>query len=80
MNMKMGAVIGLVLGYPLSYFFQPGALRAKMSLGDYISHISDILGSQDLSGTAIGVWFVSIVALGALGLAIERNGQAQKND
>lgn len=51
-----GLLLGAVLGYPISYFFQPGALRAKMSLGDYVQHIGDIMQSNDLRVTAIGTW------------------------
>ena len=59
-----------MLGYPLSYFFQPGVLRQKLSLGDYISHIGDILNSRELAGTAWGVWVGSIIVFALLGLVL----------
>lgn len=65
----VGAFIGLVLGYPLSYFCQPSVLRAKCSLGDYISHISDVFRARDLVATAIGVWIGSVIICALLGWA-----------
>lgn len=70
-----GLVIGLLLGYPLSYFVQPGALRAKVSIGEYIQHIGEVLQDKDLASTAIGTWVVCAVVLTALGYAV---GKASK--
>ncbi len=60
-----GAVVGALMGYPLSYFFQAGALRAKLSLGEYIQHINDVLNDGDLGPTAI----ITVVGC-AVGVAI----------
>lgn len=62
-----GFIAGVVLGYPVSYFFQPGLIRQKLSIGQYISHIGDILGDKNLSGTAFGTWIGCIIALSAAG-------------
>jgi len=58
----VGVLIGALLGYPLSYYFQPGALRAKHSLGKYIAHFSEIIGESELQ-SAIFIGF--LVAMGA---------------
>jgi len=39
-------LVGVPLGYILSYFFQPGAVRMFMSLGDYVGKAQEILIAQ----------------------------------
>lgn len=65
-----GFSLGVILGYPLSYFLQPGALRAKMSIGSYIQHADDILGNKDLGPTAIGTWIACIVLFTVIGAVL----------
>jgi hypothetical protein len=64
----IGALIGFITGYPLSYFFQAGVVRQKLSLGDYIQKIGDVFRSSDLAGTAIGVWIGSVIVFALVGL------------
>ena len=45
---------GVVLGYPLSYYFQSDIVRMKMSLGDYITKFPDVLGTIGKSSSEIG--------------------------
>ncbi len=66
----VGALIGLLAGYPLSYLFQAGAVRAKLSLGDYIQHIGDVLKAEHLAATAWGVWIGSVIVFALVGLMI----------
>src|ERR1039458_7156638 len=66
----IGALIGAVVGYPLSYFFQMGALRFILSLGGYVENISSVLCDKDLASTAIGVWITSVVLLVLLALIL----------
>jgi hypothetical protein len=76
-SLFLGGFIGLIVGYPLSYWFQPGALRTKLSLGGYVEHMSDVLQSRDFAGTAIGTWIgcVLVFALGGLLLSVATNGR-----
>jgi len=71
----VGGLIGAVAAYPLSYFFQPSALRAKISLGKYIEGFSEVINSKDLSSTVF-VSFVIFVIIGMLVGAII--GRAKK--
>ena len=66
----IGSLVGAVIGYPLSYYFQHPMLRNKVPLGKYISHISDVLGEEDFRGTAIGTWIVALIVCTAIGFAI----------
>ena len=43
-----GAILGLVIAYPVSYFFQSAILRDKLSLGEYISNINKVLSDDKL--------------------------------
>ena len=66
----IGLLVGVLAGYPISYFFQSGALRAKMSLGDYITKIDDIFGSKDLAPTAIGTWIACVILCPVIAILI----------
>ncbi len=37
-----GTLLGGAIGVPVSYWFQPGLLRAKVSFPDYLSHLSEV--------------------------------------
>lgn len=71
MKTRTGVLVGAVLGYPVSYFFQSGALRAKLSLGGYVEHFQDVLQSKDLASTAIGVWIATIVIFAFIASVID---------
>jgi hypothetical protein len=64
--------------YPLSYFFQPGALREKVSLGEYIQHYSDVMADNTLKSTVVGTFIISLLVGGALGLFISRAANKKK--
>ena len=51
-------IVGLPVGYAISYWFQPELLRAKCSLGQYFSHVADIVTNKDTAPTAIIVTIV----------------------
>ena len=51
-------IVGLPVGYAISYWFQPELLRAKCSLGQYFSHVVDIVTNKDTAPTAIIVTLV----------------------
>jgi hypothetical protein len=59
------AIIGAILGIPLSYYFQPEMLRSKMSLLDYITKMNEIFEQKDLVGNVIfGV--IAFTVIGAI--------------
>jgi hypothetical protein len=62
-----GAITGFLIGYPVSYAFQPKMLRAKMTLGDYISHADQILDGP-YAETAIVTMLIFAVVGGVSGL------------
>lgn len=63
-HLPFGLVVGVLAGYPLSYFFQSRALQSKLSLGQYIENFPKILGDSSLVGTVF-LGFVVSVAVGA---------------
>lgn len=70
---QIGLIAGVILGYPLSYFFQPGALRSKISLGGYIQHFFDVIGDKNLLSSVVLGFVVAIGVCMAAGFVI---GQA----
>ena len=73
-----GLLVGALLGYPLSYYFQPGALRAKVSLGQYIEHIGEVVGNSELV-SAVVIGFVVAMGAGAgIGWLIQTSRQPTK--
>jgi len=68
----IGLIVGGVLGYPLSYYFQPDVLQAKISLGSYIQHFSDVIGDKDLQSAVVLGFVVAIVVCTAAGFMIDR--------
>ena len=67
----MGLLAGLVIGVPISYYFQSGMVRAKLSLGAYISHLPELLGQsgQDIFPPLL----LSCAVLGAAGWFVGRH-------
>lgn len=66
-----GAFIGLIIGYPLSYFCQSEILRRKLPLGKYVSEIGKVMDSPYAS-TAIGVWIGAVVVCALIGTLMDR--------
>jgi len=56
-------IIGAILGLPLSYYFQPEMVRAKIGgISGYIEHFGEILDAKDLIGNVvIGVIVFALV-------------------
>jgi hypothetical protein len=59
-----GLLVGALLGYPLSYYFQPSALRSKVSLGQYIEHVGEVVGNSELV-SAVYIGFAVAMSAGA---------------
>ena len=69
-NERLGLVIGLVLGVPGSYYFQSGALKAKMSLGSYLGNLPDLLSKYP--GDVFPPLLICCALLGVAGWFIGR--------
>ena len=61
------AILGLPIGYAISYFFQPGFLRALCSLGQYFASIKDVVTTKETAPTAIIVTVVVAAIMEMLG-------------
>ena len=73
-----GLVVGALLGYPLSYYFQPSALRSKVSLGQYIEHASEVVGNSELVSSVVIGFVVAMAAGAGIGWLIQSSRQATK--
>lgn len=74
----IGLIAGFLLGYPLSYFFQSGMLRGKLSLGGYIGNFFKVMGNEDLLPAVIMGFIVAIGVCGVAGYLIGKNLDQKK--
>ena len=44
-----GGMLGCILGIPFSYYFQPSLVRAKLTLGDYLSRLDKVFEEPELA-------------------------------
>lgn len=59
-----GELIGVILGYFVSYFLQSEIVRAKLGLGGYFQHIWDVLtafGERGGNEVALTAWITMFV-------------------
>jgi len=79
MNKTTFTIIGAIAGLPLSYFFQPEMVKAKVGgLAGYIKHFGDILDEPDLYGNVVaGVVVFALVGL-LIGYFIDKNEAARQ--
>jgi POT family proton-dependent oligopeptide transporter len=68
----IGLGIGVLIGYPLSYFLQSLALRGTISLGEYIEQFSKIVSDSHLRSTVILGFVIAIGVFGIRGYQIDR--------
>jgi hypothetical protein len=73
-------IIGAVLGLPLSYYFQPDMVQAKVGgIGGYIKNFGDVLEAKDLiSNVIMGVIVFAIIGY-VVGYFMDKN-EAQKTN
>jgi hypothetical protein len=60
-----GLLLGLFLGYPLSYWFQPALVRMFASLGDYVVNIADVMTTEGMGPRAL-LTMLGCAILGAI--------------
>jgi len=72
-------IIGLLLGIPLSYYFQPGQFQSKVTLTKYLTHLPDVfkLGA-DFVLPVVLTCALSALVLGIVGYSIDRQSKKTK--
>lgn len=65
MKSAIFAILGGLLGIPLSYYFQPGIVQAKLSLPEYVKHVPEIFSDQ--SGDYLAPLLLSVALCAILG-------------
>ena len=66
----VGLVVGLLIGVPASYYLQSGMLRAKVSLGAYVTHLPELLSRY--GGDVFPPLLLSCAVLAVLGWFVGR--------
>lgn len=69
----VGLILGLLVSYPLSYYFQPDAVRLKLTMANYISHFSDVVGDSNLRSAVILCLIGCPIVGGVIGHLIDKN-------
>jgi hypothetical protein len=68
------AIIGAILGLPISYYFQPELVRTKVGgIGGYFNHFGDILKNSDYLGNVILSVLIFAIIGGLIGYFIDKN-------
>jgi ABC-type antimicrobial peptide transport system permease subunit len=73
------AILGAILGVPLSYFFQPEIVKSKVGgIGGYIQHLDQIVQNESfLTNVIVSVVIFAIVG-GIFGYFMDKNAKAIK--
>ena len=72
MKKLLFAILGGILGIPLSYYFQPEIVRAKTgSIGGYLENFGDILENSDLVGNVLLSVVIFAIIGGVIGYLID---------
>ncbi len=76
------SILGVLLGLPLSYFLQPGYVRAKLSLPDYVGAFPELLntGEWRLIAPVIASCVVAALVLGILGHILDEQQRKAANN
>ena len=68
------AIIGAILGIPLSYYFQSEMVKSKMGgIGGYLKNFDKILDNSDLIGNVILSVVIFALVGGLIGYFIDEN-------
>ena len=71
----IGGIVGFVLGIPISYFFQPGIIRTKLTCGEYITRLPEMIADtlknpDDLGIKVLLTLVITCVVLSVIGWLI----------
>ena len=74
------AIIGAILGIPLSYYFQSSMVQAKVGgIGGYLQHFGDIVKNGNLMGNVVLSVVIFAIVGGLIGYFIDKNESQKAN-
>lgn len=81
MNKKgLFAIIGGLLGIPLSYYFQSEVVKVKVGgMSGYLKHFGDILNNTDLLGNVILSVAIFAIVGAIIGYLIDKSEAGEKS-
>lgn len=69
----IGAIIGLLSGFPLSYYFQPEMIRQKLPFDEYLKHFDELMKDKMLSTNIIMSCVAFAIVGGIIAFFISKN-------
>lgn len=74
------AIIGAILGIPLSYYFQSEMVRVKVGgIGGYLQNFGDIASNGNLMGNVILSVVIFALVGGIIGYFIDKSEEKKTN-
>jgi len=74
------AIMGALLGIPLSYYFQSEIVQSKVGgIGGYFKHFGDIIKDGNLLGNVILSVLIFAIIGGLIGYFIDKNEVKKQN-
>ncbi len=68
------AIIGAILGLPLSYYFQSNMVQSKVGgIGGYLENFGDVVSNSDLLGNVVLSVVVFALVGGVIGYFVDEN-------
>lgn len=73
-------VVGILIGVPLSYYFQPDIVQSKLTLTEYLTRLGEVVTSEqgDFISPIILSCFLSGFLFGTLGYIVIRNAAPEE--
>ena len=80
MKKTIFAIIGAILGIPLSYYFQSQIVQSKVGgIGGYLKNFGDIVKDGNLLGNVILSVVIFALVGGVIGYFIDKNASKSSN-
>jgi hypothetical protein len=74
------SLAGVLISYPVSYYFQSEVVQHKLTLGQYISHFSEVIQNKELQTPVIVSLAICSLLGGIVGRVLDKQDAGGKRD